>query len=79
MRHIYKGQFAPMDKNVIWIKGDKMYLWGHNGWEEVTENTIVDDSMVQDSTHAVQSKVIQQYVNSTLGDINTILESINGE
>lgn len=79
MNPIYKGQYPPKNTDVLWIKGTKIFLYGPSGWKEVTENTIVDDSMVQDSTHAVQSKVIQQYVDSTLGDINTILESINGE
>lgn len=42
-------------------------------------NNVVDTSMSDTSTNPVQNKVIKTYVDGLIGDINTILDSINGE
>lgn len=42
-------------------------------------NNVVDTSMSDTSTNPVQNNVIKTYVDGLVGDINTILDSINGE
>jgi len=39
----------------------------------------VDTAMSDSSTNAVQNRVIKAYVDGLVGDINTVLDSINGE
>ena len=70
MNLIYRGQEPPKSKNALWIKGKKIYAYGTSGWEEASAEIIVDDSMIQDSTNPVQSKVIQNSLQETTQGLN---------
>ena len=49
------------------------------GSGNITIGGEVDTAMSDSSTNAVQNRVIKAYVDGLVGDINTVLDSINGE
>lgn len=59
MNPIYKGQYPPKSKEVLWVKGNKIYAYTADGWQETSADIIVDDSIMLDSENPVQSNVIQ--------------------
>ena len=63
MNPIYRGQLPPKNTNVLWIKGDKIFIYTENGWEQSsTDEFEVDDTIIQDSENPVQSNTIQDYL-----------------
>lgn len=54
-----------------------------NGWQEIAigggGSITLDSEMSDTSTNAVSNKVIKEYVDSSIGDIKTLIVAINGE
>lgn len=64
MNPIYRGQYPPINTDVLWIKGKQIFIYGPNGWEESSAQIDIDDSMIEDSENPVQSKVIQNSISN---------------
>lgn len=47
--------------------------------DEAVKNLKVDEEMSNTSENAVSNKVIKEYVDGLVGDIGSILDTINGE
>lgn len=68
MNPIYRGQYPPKNTDVLWIKGKKIFLFGTKGWEEVTENTIVDQELDPNSHHSISNSAVATVLNQTLNN-----------
>lgn len=54
----------------------------NGGWVEIGYsggNNFIDGEMSDTSENAVQNKVVKAYVDGLIGDIDSILDTINGE
>ena len=68
---VYIGEEEPTS--------DAAELWIDESEEGDSPESIIDTEMSDVSTNAVQNRVIKLYVDSIVGNINTILDNINGE
>lgn len=73
MNPIYRGQYPPKNTDVLWIKGKKIFLFGPNGWEEVTENTIVDQELDPNSHHSISNSAVASVLNQILNNAEDYL------
>ena len=68
---VYIGEEEPTsDTTELWI--DESEEWG-------SSESGIDTEMSDVSTNVVQNRVIKEYIDSVVGNINTILDNINGE
>lgn len=68
---VYIGEEEPTS--------DAVEIWIDESEEGVSPESSIDTEMSDVSTNAVQNRVIKGYVDNVLGNINTILDNINGE
>lgn len=68
---VYIGEEEPTS--------DTAELWIDESDEGGSSESSIDTEMSDVSTNAVQNRVIKGYVDSLLGNINTILDNLNGE
>lgn len=68
---VYIGEEEPTS--------DAAELWIDESDEGDSPESVIDTEMSDVSTNAVQNRVIKLYVDSVVGNINTILDNINGE
>ena len=68
---VYIGEEEPTS--------DAAELWIDESDEGDSPESVIDTEMSDVSTNAVQNRVIKGYVDSVVGNINTILDNINGE
>lgn len=69
---VYIGNDEPTDGNIeLWV--DESVA------EVIPDDFIIDEEMSDSSENVVQNKVIKQYIDSIVGNINVTLDIINGE
>lgn len=75
---IVQQSTAPNSVNVLWDDGEGLKIFRNGKWKYII-NYDIDTTMSDTSANAVQNKTIKDYVDGLVGNINTILDSINGE
>jgi hypothetical protein len=68
---VYIGEEEPTNPSIE--------LWVDESIETDDDGNILDSEMSDSSENAVQNKVIKAYVDTIVGDVNSILDNINGE
>lgn len=84
--NIVVSQFPPKDTNVLWLKDNKLHIFGNNGWEVTSSNK---EELMQDQLQILFSRVDSQqnsieelvpkvdYLILDLEELNTTIESNN--
>lgn len=70
--NIVVSQFPPKDTNVLWLKDNKLHIFGNNGWEVTSSNK---EELMQDQIQILFSRVDSQQ--NSIEELNTTIESNN--
>lgn len=74
MNPIYRGQEPPKNTDVLWVKGDQIFIYTPEGWKRSSTEVNVDSALIPDSENPVQSNIIQNAISSMEENIT---ESLN--
>lgn len=58
IKEIYRGNTAPKDTDLMWIRGKEILLFSNGGWVNVNESTIVDTELDPTSNHPIANSAV---------------------
>jgi len=80
IKEIYRGNTAPKDTDLMWIRGKEILLFTNGGWVNVNESTVVDTELDPTSNHPIANSAVasslddlEDAINETLGQAETQL------
>ena len=77
IKDVYRGDVAPNNPHLIWIRGTEILLFGKDGWQPLSGSlSTLEELLSEDSVNPIQnSAVYRQYM--TEDDIREVLENAN--
>jgi len=78
MNPIYRGQYPPINTDVLWIKDNKIYIYQNDGWEAASgsNDNPADVFLSEESENLIENRAVyNQFI--TQEEINTILNLFN--